>query len=100
MSRLPVFQWCEDSWVGEAIRTSPWLFPGIEAIHLLALVVIAAAVLLVDMRLFGVGLQEHSVAELALDADESLTLTRSGCTTVVLKGIVPLADEPVVGGTT
>jgi putative flippase GtrA len=64
---LPLFQWCENSRVGEAIRVSKWLFPGIESIHLLGLVVIAAAVLVVDMRLFGVGLREHPVARLARD---------------------------------
>jgi len=65
---LPVFEWCEATWVGEAIRQSKWLFPGIESVHLLALVVIAAAVLVVDMRLFGVGLQEHPVSRIASDA--------------------------------
>ena len=68
MTLLDFFQWCEDSRVGEAIRVSAWLFPGIEAVHLLGLVVIAAAVLVVDMRLLGVGLQEHPVAQLARDA--------------------------------
>jgi hypothetical protein len=50
------------------IRQSRWLFPAIEAVHLLALVVIAAAVLVVDMRLFGVGLREQRVSQLAEDA--------------------------------
>jgi uncharacterized membrane protein YhdT len=44
------------------------MFPVIEAVHLVALVVIAAAVLVVDMRLFGVGLQEQRVSRLAEDA--------------------------------
>ena len=65
---LPVFEWCEATWVGEAIRQSKWLFPGIESVHLLALVVIAAAVLVVDMRLFGVGLQDQPVARIGRDA--------------------------------
>ena len=50
------------------IRQSRWLFPAIEAVHLVALVVIAAAVLVVDMRLFGVGLREQRVSDLARDA--------------------------------
>jgi len=68
MSLLPLFMWCERSAVGEAIRSSQWLFPVIEAVHLLALVVIAGAVLVVDMRLFGLGLRRQPVAELAQDA--------------------------------
>jgi hypothetical protein len=64
---LPFFEWCERTAVGEAVRQSTWLFPGIESIHLIAMVVIAAAVLVVDMRLFGVGLRDQPVRRLARD---------------------------------
>ena len=47
MSLLPFFTWCEKSAIGEAIRNSQWLFPVIESVHLLALVLIAGAVLVV-----------------------------------------------------
>ena len=67
MSLLPFFEWCEATWVGDAIRESQWLFPAIESVHLLALVVIAASVLVVDMRLFGVGLRDQPVAPIARD---------------------------------
>lgn len=65
MSLLSFFQWCESSAIGDAIRESQWLFPVIESVHLLGLVVIAASVLLVDMRLFGIGLRDQPVARLA-----------------------------------
>jgi hypothetical protein len=68
MSLLPLFTWCERSAVGEGIRNSQWLFPVIEAVHLLGLVVIAGAVLVVDMRLLGLGLRRQPVAQLAEDA--------------------------------
>ena len=68
MSLLPFFTWCEKSAIGEAIRNSQWLFPVIESVHLLALVLIAGAVLVVDMRLFGLGLRRQPVAQLARDA--------------------------------
>jgi hypothetical protein len=68
MSLLPFFTWCEQSAIGEAIRNSLWLFPVIESVHLLGLVVIAGAVLLVDMRLLGLGLRRQPVAQLARDA--------------------------------
>ena len=65
---LPLFQWFENSGVGEAIRSSSWLFPVIESFHLLGLAVIGGAVLVVDLRLFGFGLRRQSVAQLAADA--------------------------------
>ena len=68
MSLLPFFTWCEKSAIGESIRNSQWLFPVIESVHLLALVLIAGAVLVVDMRLFGLGLRRQPVAQLARDA--------------------------------
>lgn len=68
MSLLAFFQWCEQSAIGEAIRRSAWLFPVIEAIHLLGLGFIGGAVLVVDLRLLGLGLRRQSVAQLARDA--------------------------------
>ena len=72
MHLLPFFEFCEHSAVGETIRTSLWLFPVIECFHLLGLVVIGGSVLVVDMRLFGLGLLSQSVAQLARDAQRWL----------------------------
>jgi hypothetical protein len=68
VSLLPFFEFCEHSAVGEAIRASTWLFPVIESFHLLGLVVIGGSVLVVDMRLLGLGLRNQPVAQLARDA--------------------------------
>ncbi len=75
---LPLFQSLEHSAIGEAIRNSLWLFPMIEAFHLVGLGVTAGAVLLVDFRLLGLGLRDHPVSQLAKDTEPwlmgSLTL--------------------------
>jgi hypothetical protein len=68
MSLLPFFEWCENTAIGEAIRNSLWLFPVIEAFHLVALALIGGAVLLVNMRLLGLVLERRAVSELARDA--------------------------------
>lgn len=68
MSLLAFFQWCEQSSIGGVIRGSSWLFPMIEGIHLLGLGLIGGAVLVVDLRLLGLGLRRQSVAQLARDA--------------------------------
>lgn len=67
MSLLPLFEWCENVGVGQAIRVSDWLFPVIEGFHLLGLCVIGGAILLVDMRLLGLGLRRQPISELARD---------------------------------
>jgi hypothetical protein len=64
---LPLFQALEASALAEAIRASLWLFPVIEAFHLVGLAVIGGAVLVVDFRLLGLGLRTHPTARLARD---------------------------------
>src|SRR5215470_20334073 len=64
MDLLPFFQWCYQTPIGETIRNSTWLFPVIEAFHLLGLGLTAGAVLIVDLRLLGVGLRKQPVAQL------------------------------------
>jgi len=64
MSLLAFFQWCYQTQIGEAIRNSTWLFPVIESFHLLGLGLTAGAVLVVDLRLLGVGLSKQPAAQL------------------------------------
>ena len=45
-----------------AIKDSVWLFPAIEAVHLLALALLGGALLIVDLRLLGVGLTDQPAA--------------------------------------
>jgi hypothetical protein len=65
---LPFFQWLESLWLGQFIVSSNWLFPVIESVHLLALAVLGGSVLIVDMRLIGLGLRDRAVGEIARDA--------------------------------
>ena len=65
---LPWFEWCEASWIGNTIRQSLWLFPVIEATHLLALCILGGAVLVLDLRLLGFGLRSQPIPQLARDA--------------------------------
>jgi hypothetical protein len=64
MDLLPLFQWLYDTSIGETIRNSNWLFALIEAVHLVGLGIIGGAVLLVDLRLLGVGLTKQPTAQL------------------------------------
>ncbi len=68
MNLLPFFQWCYDTEIGETVRDSNWLFPVIETFHLLGLGLTAGAVLIVDLRLLGVGLSRTPVAQIAAAA--------------------------------
>ena len=62
---LPFFQWMDDLVISGVLRNSPWLGPGINVLHLLALTVFAGALLMVDLRLLGTGLTRQPLAQLA-----------------------------------
>jgi len=72
MSLLEFCQWLQFSPPLVAMRASPWLFPVIATIHLMGLSVLGGAVLLVDLRLLGLGLRRQPVAQLAVDAERWL----------------------------
>ena len=65
---LPYFEWLETLWLGRTVVGSLWLFPVIESVHLLALSVLGGSILLVDLRMLGVGLKNYSVPAIARDA--------------------------------
>ena len=62
---LSFFQWVESTRMHEVISSSSWAFAVIESVHLLALAVIGGTVLIVDLRLLGLGLREQPIARVA-----------------------------------
>lgn len=47
------FDQLEQSFIGEAIRNSIWMFPVIEAFHLIGLAILGGSILVGDLRLLG-----------------------------------------------
>ena len=92
MNLLPFFQWCEASGVGTAIRDSQWLFPIIEAFHLLAFAAIGGAILLVDLRLLGLAMRREPPGELSRDAQPWLL---GGLAVMVTTGTLLFLSESV-----
>ena len=64
-SWLPFFEWCEATALGQLVRTSTWLFPVIESVHLLGLCALGGTVLIVDLRMLGAGLTNQPLDALA-----------------------------------
>jgi hypothetical protein len=89
---LPYFEALEAGPIGDAIRTSTWLFPFIEAFHLVGLAVIGGAVLLVDFRLLGLGLKRQPVNELARDAQPWLI---GGLLFMIASGVLLFLAESI-----
>ena len=89
---LPFFQWCEGSLAGATIRGSLWLFPVIESFHLLALALIGGAILLVDLRLLGLGLRGQPVAQLARGVERWLA---GGLAVMITSGALLFTSEAI-----
>jgi hypothetical protein len=92
MSLLEFFQWGYATPIAETIRNSTWLFPVIEAFHLLGLGLTIGSVLLVELRLLGVGLSRQPVAQLAASAEPLLI---GGLTLSFLTGIPLFLSESI-----
>lgn len=83
MSLLEIFHWLEYTPLLVAMRDSPWLFPVIAALHLIGLAIIGGAVLVVDLRLLGLGLIHQPVARLARETEPLLFI---GVASMLLTG--------------
>jgi len=89
---LPFFKAAQDTALGVAIRSSLWLFPVIEAFHLLALALIGGAVLVVDLRLAGLILRDQPTSRLARDAQPWLI---GSLTVMLVSGLMLWTSEAV-----
>ena len=61
---LPFFKWCDQTWWGEWVRDSTWVFPAIETFHILALTIFYGTLMIINLRLLGLGLRRQPVREL------------------------------------
>ena len=58
MTLLQICRWLEDTGVATAIAESDWLFPGLEAIHVIALTTVVGSIAMVDLRLLSLLLRK------------------------------------------
>ena len=92
MTFYSLFEWLGNTWIGLAIQRSTWGVAVAEMVHLLALAILGGTILLVDLRLFGIGMKRQTAAQLARD----LSPVFWGSLAVMLvSGLLILAGEPM-----
>jgi uncharacterized membrane protein len=91
-SLLPLFHWVDTSWLSREIRASTWQFAIFEMIHLLGLTMVLGSLMVLDLRLFGVGMRRLRAAELARDLSGWML---SGLAIVLLSGVLLFFGEPM-----
>ena len=64
MALPDLLTWIQQSPVGTAIGTWPWVFPNVETLHVLSLTVVFGSILMVDVRLLGLASADGRISEL------------------------------------
>lgn len=59
--------WCNNSFFGHGIRDSRWLFPFVEIFHLIGLGILGGTILVLNLRLLGLGFRRDRTSDLARD---------------------------------
>ncbi|MDH3732796.1 MAG: hypothetical protein OEU54_04645 [Gemmatimonadota bacterium] len=89
---LPFFEWIETTSVGEALAQSIWSFAIIESIHLVVLCVLGGSLLIVDLRLLGVGLKSQPIDTLGAYAHRWAV---GAAILMIATGMLLMISEPI-----
>jgi hypothetical protein len=92
MSLLTFFKWLEQLDISMALSRSEFANAAANVVHLLALIVLAGAVVIVDLRLLGRGTKRQRLADVARDAQPWLI---GALIALLLTGIVQLLATPL-----
>ena len=89
---LPLFKWVDSSWLSLEIRASTWQFAVIEMIHLLGLTLLLGSLMVLNLRLFGVGMLRQKTSDLARDLNAWLL---TGLALILGTGVLLFFGEPM-----
>jgi hypothetical protein len=78
--------------LGVAIRQSTWMFAAMEVVHLFGLTLVLGTALVVNLRIFGLGLRQLSIADLV---SETRPWNVFGLVLSVGSGVLLLVSEAV-----
>jgi hypothetical protein len=86
----PFFEWHDGVWFGKAISGTIWMFPVLETIHILALTMMYGTMIIIDLRLLGVGMRRQPVTLLTKDLEPYMTY---GMITMLVTGYLLFSSE-------
>ena len=92
MDLITLCHWLENTPIARAVRESIWMFDIIETIHTLGIVLVAGTIMLVDLRLFGLGLRRETVSEVV---SRIVPWTLAGFCLMFLTGALLFSAEAV-----
>ncbi len=86
------FQWINDLQFSDDIRSSFWMFPAFETIHVIAIVFVLGSIVRLDMRLMGLIWRNRPVTEVA---DEMLPWTWTAFVIAAIFGSMLWMSKPM-----
>jgi len=89
---LAFCKWLERTPLGTAIRESLWIFPTVETIHLLGMVLLFGTVAVLDLRLCGFVMRREPVSHLAA---RLLPWTWTGFAVMLVTGSLMFSANPL-----
>jgi hypothetical protein len=92
MFLLSICQWVDSTRLSAIIRQSNWLFSSLDTIHTLGIILVAGTIMLVDLRLLGLGLRSVPVVQLVARIVPS---TLGGFGLMVVSGGLLFSSEAV-----
>jgi hypothetical protein len=91
-SLLPLLNWIGRTSISKTINDSNWLFPAIEAVHIVALALLFGAALILNLRLLGVMLRNVPVPKLARELGP---WTFCSLIVILISGVLLFSSEAV-----
>ena len=91
MSGVPaIIQWMQNSDIGTGIRESIWLFPIVEATHVLALAFSVGVLVWFDLRLMGWGMKHQPISQVH---KQMMPLAFAGFVVMFITGVLLFWSE-------
>lgn len=88
-----LLRWLQATPLGDAVRGTPFMYPTLEALHILGIALLVGPAFGFDLRLLGVGRRLMSVTTAARYL---LPLSHVGLIIALLTGIALISSQPIV----
>lgn len=88
----PILRWLQDSALGDAVRSTPFMYATFESLHILGIAVLVGPAFAFDLRLLGVGRRLGPVTKAARSL---LPVSHVGLAVAVVTGIALFSAQAV-----
>lgn len=89
---IPEFcDWLSHTAASTMIATKPWIIPAVQTVHIMAVTVVMAPMMMLDLRMMGVAGRRQSISEMA---DRLIPPVWIALCVLLLTGIILTVGEP------